>query len=492
MSEELPLLSVLICSVDGRNERLMHLLLMINQQLISDPDLRTKVEIIVNRDDTTKSVGEKRNDLIAAARGRFVVFVDDDDYIHHRYLDIVTRAIGDDADLDFIGYQVRWCPNGFVSRMKTVHSTACGSEWSQDETEFRRGMSHINPVRRTIAASVMFKTCDYYEDRGWADMVMPLVTKEAYINTPMYFYMDFPKRSAARVAANMDVPDVGPELLLTIPAAVGGGEAIADPCFRFIGSVPDTVGTDGAVGSDSSDGKVLRLKQARQTGPDGVLLSVVVSFPHDADETTITAGRMLIYIIQDQINKLGGRSDRVEIVPLISDAKISDDKMLVLGYNISNGRYITTLDPLMRISDGFIHQTIQAINVCPTATAISVDLDDVSNPESPQYVRATARIPAKKFGFSVASPGDFTRTVVPVTTYCAVGKSTITTLSLGKIEDHIAETISLVTVNEVRIRARIVRISPSDVESAACPGPVPIIRLMPQHDGSFQTTTGTI
>ena len=70
--------SVLILSIPSRNESLMAAMKQLQEQADATGQGKA-VEILVLLDNRSKSIAEKRNDLLQAARGKYIAFLDDDD-----------------------------------------------------------------------------------------------------------------------------------------------------------------------------------------------------------------------------------------------------------------------------------------------------------------------------------------------------------------------------------------------------------------------------
>jgi len=98
------ILSILICAVEieERQIKLKKLVSELHRQ-ISKNYAEEIVEILVDTDNMTKSVGQKRNDLISKAKGHFVCFIDDDDLITENYLSIILHHLNIGIDILLIG-----------------------------------------------------------------------------------------------------------------------------------------------------------------------------------------------------------------------------------------------------------------------------------------------------------------------------------------------------------------------------------------------------
>ena len=68
-------LSILIPTLFSRKEKFCNLMTILSSQA------NDEVEVVINRDNGEKSIGEKRNELLKEATGEYVCFVDDDDMV---------------------------------------------------------------------------------------------------------------------------------------------------------------------------------------------------------------------------------------------------------------------------------------------------------------------------------------------------------------------------------------------------------------------------
>ena len=92
-----PALSILIPTITAREDEA--------NALFRSLESRTKgrsVEIIMMRDNGLCGIGEARNKLLRAAGGKYITFLDDDDFLLEGYFELVLQNI--DADKDVITY----------------------------------------------------------------------------------------------------------------------------------------------------------------------------------------------------------------------------------------------------------------------------------------------------------------------------------------------------------------------------------------------------
>jgi glycosyltransferase involved in cell wall biosynthesis len=88
------ILSILICSIHSRHDRLQTLLKELLYQRMDNP----LIEILTNIDNKEKSTGKKRQELIEEAKGKYIIFIDDDDWVQPCYISELLKAAESDAD----------------------------------------------------------------------------------------------------------------------------------------------------------------------------------------------------------------------------------------------------------------------------------------------------------------------------------------------------------------------------------------------------------
>ncbi len=181
------LLSILVPTLVSRQamfERLRQGL----QQQIDQAGATQAVELLSLCDDGSLAVGDKRNQLMDRARGRFLVFVDDDDRVSDHYVASILAAIRQHPDVDCIccAGEIRF--RGRHPR-RMEHSLAC-TEWGLSDGCYRRPPSHITPLRADIARRYRFAAIDYSEDMDWAMRICHdgALKAEVVIDQALYFY----------------------------------------------------------------------------------------------------------------------------------------------------------------------------------------------------------------------------------------------------------------------------------------------------------------
>lgn len=174
-------LSILICTIPSRAEmfnRLQgHLLLQLN--------IEREVEILSD-DDLLLSIGAKRNNLINKAKGEFVVFIDDDDWVSSEYVGLLLSAIKSNPNADCVGIQGIITTNGVNEKQWYISKDY--QTWHEKDDIYYRTPNHISPVRRTIALKHGFPDWNFSEDNLYSKMIYPHLKTEVKVTENIYHY----------------------------------------------------------------------------------------------------------------------------------------------------------------------------------------------------------------------------------------------------------------------------------------------------------------
>ena len=157
------ILSILIPTVPQRARLYLELITELNKQI----DMANAFGLIeVITDDApvgAKTTGQKRNDLINSAQGKYVWFIDDDDMIMPNAINNILPALELNPDALAI--------NGIMTtdgnNMKQWYISK-DFEYRADFTKgfeiYIRPTNHITPIKREIAKQVKFKNQSNIED----------------------------------------------------------------------------------------------------------------------------------------------------------------------------------------------------------------------------------------------------------------------------------------------------------------------------------------
>jgi len=176
-------LSILICTLPQRFVMFEDLQFRLKWQI--NTKYNGQVEII-NDSSTKYTIGEKRNHLLEEAKGKFVVFIDDDDEVSEDYIESIIEAIDSNQEIDCIGMKGKITFDG-KNEKKWIISTSCGS-WHEKDNMYFRTPNHISPVRRDIALKVKFPKIMIGEDYEYSMGILPHLKREVLIDKELYHY----------------------------------------------------------------------------------------------------------------------------------------------------------------------------------------------------------------------------------------------------------------------------------------------------------------
>lgn len=182
-------LSILVCSLEKRAHFLKRLLAHFDVQMEGREE---EVEILTNVDDGSKSIGQKRNELLKAANGAYVAFFDDDDLPGPTYIDSVLLALEQEPDV--VGVSMIMTTNGFKAE-KSFHSLQFKS-WFDIEDPVEKGKRiyfrcphHLCPTKTELARQIGYPEISMGEDKDYSYRILPLLKREVFIDIPIYFYL---------------------------------------------------------------------------------------------------------------------------------------------------------------------------------------------------------------------------------------------------------------------------------------------------------------
>jgi transcriptional regulator CtsR len=186
-------LSILICSVDI-DERQINLKKIINElnNQISKNYAENIVEVIIEKDDGTMSVGEKRNLLISKANGEYVCFIDDDDFISKNYLNLILQRL----EKDILMIRIAHLIDGF--KVKSIQTSLFIEFFETNDVVFRANYFHLCPVKKEIANLVKYPKINFAENYEYSQRIIQLVKCYDIVEEEIYIYNDIMSKSLTR------------------------------------------------------------------------------------------------------------------------------------------------------------------------------------------------------------------------------------------------------------------------------------------------------
>jgi glycosyltransferase involved in cell wall biosynthesis len=181
-------LSILICSLEKRQEQLAELLAELNLQITSC-DASDIVEVMTEVDSKQITTGAKRNNLLNKASGKYICFIDDDDHIYPNYIKLILEATESDADCIATtgiysingGHPVKWrLSKDFIDEDKFDSQI--------NEIVYFRRANHLTPVKRELALQAMFPDQSNAEDKEYSSRLNPFLQSEVEIKELIYHY----------------------------------------------------------------------------------------------------------------------------------------------------------------------------------------------------------------------------------------------------------------------------------------------------------------
>jgi hypothetical protein len=171
-----------------------------------------RVQVVAWHNNGRPSLPEIRQRMVLAAETEYVSFVDDDDLVAPDYVAEVAGAL--DAAIvpctcralteggghshgcrywrpDYVGFQLQCYSNGHPTGI--AHHSLAFTRWRNMPGRYERDISHINPMRTSIARRADFRTtrAGGAEDRAWADQLrrMRALRTEVVIPRILYHYL---------------------------------------------------------------------------------------------------------------------------------------------------------------------------------------------------------------------------------------------------------------------------------------------------------------
>ncbi len=189
-----PLLTICTPAIFERAESAAKLAEEISNQIAKAKLGPENVEHLVLFDNRSMTVGEKRQRLFDSARGEYVAFVDDDDWILPGYVaSVYNAAMKSGADV------VTFKQACFFNGHKGIIDFRIGNpdDYFVPDIEVRRGPWHICAWRKELVVTCRFRSCNYGEDYAWALQARALIRRGAHIDKVLHEYHHDDAKTAA-------------------------------------------------------------------------------------------------------------------------------------------------------------------------------------------------------------------------------------------------------------------------------------------------------
>lgn len=180
------ILSILIPTIPDRREKLKLLLGELYKQigaLVVNHSLLGLVEVLV--DDRPKfldggpSIGQKRQDLVQRATGKFSALLDDDEWIAPNYIETFVRACHEGKDIVTFNCLFKNDTYWTLINMSLQNET---NEEANPNGIIKRRPWHVCPVLSEIAKSEQYDNINHNEDWSYMEKILPKIQTEYHIN----------------------------------------------------------------------------------------------------------------------------------------------------------------------------------------------------------------------------------------------------------------------------------------------------------------------
>jgi glycosyltransferase involved in cell wall biosynthesis len=188
-------LSILIPGVPTRFDKGVALFSKI-QQMAENSGRKKEVEVIWFVDNWSRTLGDKRQRMLEACKGEYVVFCDDDDELTCNFLDEIFLPLSRSPDVVTFWEDCTWNETKGIIKYGLNHPY----ELMKIGGDTLRPAIHINVWKRELALKVKFKDVNWGEDKAWGEEICPLAKREIHIPKVLRIYNHQDSQSEALAA----------------------------------------------------------------------------------------------------------------------------------------------------------------------------------------------------------------------------------------------------------------------------------------------------
>jgi glycosyltransferase involved in cell wall biosynthesis len=182
---------ILICTLPERANKLKRLTLELDRQKSKFPGT---VDYKIHDAGRSVPTGTKRNMLIEQSYSEYFSFIDDDDQVSDKYVDLIMKAL--EANPDVVTFNGWYTEFGANRRNFTIR---LGSKYCDDakhpEFYYHRFPNHLAVFKRSVVERIKFPPIWKQEDYQWAKQIADrkLLKTEVHIPEMLYWYDYNPK-----------------------------------------------------------------------------------------------------------------------------------------------------------------------------------------------------------------------------------------------------------------------------------------------------------
>jgi hypothetical protein len=169
------------------NTTLLSLLNKITHQIANRKSQRQEVELLALLDNKRCTIGQKHQNLLNLAQGRYISYIHDDDDISDEYVDSILAAIDANPEVDVITFMQSVKLENRPIVMVDFGRYNENQEISDCPTCTRKPFPCC-VWRTSIAKTAIFPNISYGEDWVWAERALRAVRTEIHLDKCLHHY----------------------------------------------------------------------------------------------------------------------------------------------------------------------------------------------------------------------------------------------------------------------------------------------------------------